>query len=263
MNEIVNAHVKKNVDYKGSASQSQFFMREYSFEKDKYMKFSTHGFARTECVGRICGGSKVLLEEGLANGDIVMKVNDAGKERYYSERDEGGVMVKETKKKTTEQYDLKERDQLYAAMVEIKTESLNWLSTAIDVDSDDKKKQPSNALATDKSLESLQLSFDNITRLTLATKRIAQQLAQVPGTTQSCEQQSKRALELLKELVEPSVKIESALMTPRANLKNDECLNIMKEADVPYMKLELFYKELVQLARLYLPKEKGRAVAAR
>ena len=35
----------------------------------------------------------------VARGDIVMQLNDADNQRYYSERDEGGAMVKDTKKK--------------------------------------------------------------------------------------------------------------------------------------------------------------------
>jgi len=55
------------------------------FIKTRRVTLGSYGMSKTEITGTGCLGSVEKLQEGLANGDVYMKVV-AGKERYFMER---------------------------------------------------------------------------------------------------------------------------------------------------------------------------------
>jgi len=66
----------------------------------------------------------------------------------------------------------------------------------------------------------------------------------------------RKAIQLCKDLSDPITKIEVLLTTPCAMLKRSECIVAMREAALPFQKLEAFNSELSALHQVYVPAAK-------
>ena len=103
----------------------------------------------------------------------------------------------------------------------------------------------------DADMRLLQEVFDAMTKITLAIKRMAQELLTWRSSDSAI---AREGLSRLKELVDPTLSVETLLVTPRADMTKGVVSQACDGAKEPYRKILDFYKQLVAIYELQVQK---------
>ena len=102
--------------------------------------------------------------------------------------------------------------------------------------------------ATDHQMRLLQESFDSVTRMTMAINKMA---TEIMGNLSdkalgggNAKEMARRGLQMLKDLVEPTQKIEELLVTERDEIDGDDVENVLETARPPYKAVLDYYADL-------------------
>ena len=102
--------------------------------------------------------------------------------------------------------------------------------------------------ATDHQMQLLQESFDSVTRMTMAIKKMA---TEIMGNLSdkalgggNAKQMAKRGLQMLKDLVAPTQTIEELLVTERSEVDGATVEEALEAARGPYKAVLDFYSDL-------------------
>ena len=99
------------------------------------------------------------------------------------------------------------------------------------------------------TMRALQESFDATTRLTLATKRLGSTLFSQGAASETIQSMIEKGVKMCKELVDPIAEIEALLLTPPGNVQRAQAMQALKDAAIPFEKLEVFYEELETIVK--------------
>ena len=242
LNNIINATTKPDSDYKSGLSVSTNKVNKIlECSKTRYEDKRSDGVTWSELKGILHG--EAGARDGLACGDV--SKGDDG--MYYLKRSSRGE-VTQVKDSSSAQRTFEVDDKAFTKeCINMELEfDLSWAKVADDP-------QPRSSLADDSLMRNLQEAFDATTRLTLATKRLIQDLASW-ANTDTTQQMATRGVQMCKALVPPSEQIETLLSTPRAHILSSDVTSALKAAAAPFSDLQMFHSELQQVHRLHCKK---------
>ena len=135
----------------------------------------------------------------------------------------------------------------------LKSQELSWFQLALeggDSSASSSHGGAAGAVGADAAtMRALQESFDATTRLTLATKRLGQDLISQGAASETVQTLVQKGAKLCKDLVDPIAGIEGLLLTSPGNVQRAQAMQALKDAAIPFEKLEMFYDELETLVK--------------
>ena len=140
-----------------------------------------------------------------------------------------------------------------------KSQELSWFQLALEGVASSASSSDGGAAGASSAdaatMRALQESFDATTRLTLATKRLGRDLISQGAASETIQSMIEKGVAMCAELVEPINTIERLLLTPPANVQRAQAMQALKDAAIPFEKLEVFYEELETLVKHHKKKQ--------
>ena len=248
-NKIINAYVARDSEYstKTLASKERTVDRAISSKNVGSDIAGQLGLGKWETIGTKYAGFSDLFEKARADGEVWQGEDGLW---YSASRKlaKGKESVDETK--GIAKYIVATDAEFRACIGKLLDDSPHMLGDqakeilAIAATSEDNK-------CTDDDMTKLQNSFDAVTRLTLAAKRLGQDIAK---TTDSETIQSllTKGASLCKELVPHTRLTEKLLTTPKGDIFKNAIVNTLFAMEKPYKNLMMFYNDLVGLHKVYV-----------
>ena len=128
--------------------------------------------------------------------------------------------------------------------------SHSWCNVAVE-NSSGSSKADASLPNVQVLLARLQDSYDATTRLTMDVQQIGILMMNNGEETTKAQQMAKQAIDIAKELVPTSQATMDLLMKSAMENRSVDAadmMNSLKEASVPFMKLEALFKEMVMVA---------------
>ena len=266
INEIINKWVPRDVGYGGALAPAEVVMTRYSglsATKDK----GTHdvGMGKWTMIGAMLAGNEELWQ----------KARDANE--IWSESDGLWYSNTKTRSKNATRHERLDNQKKWAfgpdskadlaitfnkMQLELVEENEDWLVAIEDAASPTQPGQSqaprlqetpaiANGLASDDDYVILQESFDSVTRVTAAIRKIAMQVQGMPSTPVLKELVGK-AIALCKEVIPSQQVIEELLFSDRDAVTKRQAVDAMKASAGPYRNILNFHNELVTLANYHL-----------
>ena len=134
-----------------------------------------------------------------------------------------------------------------------KSNELSWCQLALEGGASSASSSNGGAAGASSAdaatMRALQESFDATTRLTLATKRLGRDLISQGAASETVQTMIEKGVKMCKELVDPIAEIEALLLTPPGNVQRAQAMQALKDAAIPFEKLEVFYEELETIVK--------------
>ena len=260
-NQLINTFVPRHTDWKGTIQPKVMSVTELKRMTWTDTEIHTNkGLPELVMIGKTFAGHRNLFNEALATGEVYQ--NEDGL-YYYKESSTSKAMSSSTRmegKKVHETADDKTYLSVLSELLNTEaTKSEQWL-TYKPVGAN--KKTTPAAIKTDPASQAdfsmLQESFDSVTRVTTAIKRVALELMNLnPTSAAGASQMAARGISLCKHVVPSQETVETLLLSERGQVTTLMIKDAMKEAAKPDRELVDFYNELVALHKHHSVKEKG------
>ncbi len=121
-------------------------------------------------------------------------------------------------------------------------ESIAW--TLVDKPGSAASSNSQPVMADDNDLLLVQESFDSVTRITLAIRKMRSELLSNASAGPTVRGMAKRGIDILRGLTEPSQKVAMLLIADRQNLTHDEVMTTLKCTASSYKRVLEFDQEL-------------------
>jgi hypothetical protein len=198
------------------------------------------------CVAKVFAGNVGLFENALAHGEVYLGAN--GK-YYYDETHNTHDEIRSSTTKAEELLEVAPGDiaSVFAMMIANKPDPKEkWLSIASEhiAPPSDKYNDP----ATDHDMAILQESFDSVTRVTSAIRKVGMEIIKTGASSTSSELATK-GLGLCKAIVASQEIVEELLFCQRCDVTASQVRNALMSAAKPYKELIVYYNELVAVHR--------------
>ena len=208
------------------------------------------GLALNTFIGHFYSGNKELFQKAKEEGECY---EDKG--RWYTtmsfetNADKVTDAKKAKKSYTAEGVDF---NDVVAGVLSDMEGGAEWLVASCSITGSSSKQKPdAQAPPSDSQMRMLQESFDAVTRMTMAIKKMATEIMGSLGSagfeSESAKSIARRGLQLLKELVAPSQLIEELLVTDRCDLTAKRVEAALEQARVPYKRVVDFYSDLATI----------------
>ena len=246
-NEIINAAVKRTADWKSKLSDERTMFKEVLSRERAFEQADTvMGLPLNSFIGHFFSGNKELYEKAKDENEVYEK---EGLWYVKMKVEKTTDTVRDTKKfaKKASVHEDAYTDVIQGVLEDMKNEPA-WLDVA-------KTASSSKAIVvsepSDEQMQALQESFDAITRMTLAIKKMATEIMGSCGKdgldSESAKNMARRGLQLLKDLVPPSETIEEFLVTDRCDLLAKSVQGALEKARGPYKRIMDFYDDLLTI----------------
>ena len=239
--------MKRTADWKSKPGEQHIKFKEILSRERAFVQADTvMGLPVNSFIGHFFSGHKELYEKAKDENEIYEKDGLW----YVRMKVEKTIdTVRDTKKiqKTASVHEGEYKDVIQGVLEDMKNEPA-WLDAA-------KTASSSKAIVasepSDEQMQALQESFDAITRMTLAIKKMATEIMGSCGAdgfeSESAKHMARRGLQLLKDLVPPSEIIEDFLVTDRCDLLAKSVQGALEKARGPYKRIMDFYDDLLTI----------------
>jgi len=251
--KIINAYVKRDADYKDKLTpqpkQIEVITRRRVTRDDLT---EIIGLPETLCIGKNFGGNRDLFNEAKQKGHV--QQNEKGLWIYRAEK----AVISDSQSKDVSglaKYEAKDDVTFRAALANhmdsVGSLSANWLAIAATA-TKALQNPTSTALACDTEaadrgdMKILQESFDAVTQVTSAIRRVALELCSLNSSVASSEL-ARNGVQLCKQVIPSQNEVEELLLSPMATLTKNQIRSALVKAAGPYRDLITYYNELVAI----------------
>ncbi|CAK0896209.1 unnamed protein product [Prorocentrum cordatum] len=246
--QIVNACVSRSATYKDSVQvKARTLEAITSRTVSKGKEDAVVGMSKNCMIGTVFAGSKQLFQEAINDNEIYENPEDGlwySRTKKISVKDVTSHAVRGTK--TQEAADDSTFRSALADMMEVGCSvKENWLQALKGPRGKPSlKNQDNKPDATD--FEILQESFDSVTQVTSAMKRVAVELCKTNSNAAGSDM-ARRGVQLCRDVVPSQDEIERLLMAGPDSTTKKEVAAALQAAAGPYRQLIEYYNELVAI----------------